>query len=130
MISEINQPQKDKYLWFHLYEVLRVVIFTETEGRMVVAGVGGRRSVAWRCCLMDIDFLFLKNLVNLFMAMLGLGCCVGFSLVVESGGYFLVVVERLLIAVVSLLWSTNSSSCGFSSCSIWASNFTSSRAQA
>ena len=34
--------------------------------------------------------------------MLGLHCCVGFSLVVVSGGYSLVAVVGLLIAVTSL----------------------------
>ena len=38
-----------------------------------------------------------------FLAVLGLCCCVGFSLVVASGGYFLVVVCRLLIVVASLI---------------------------
>ena len=35
--------------------------------------------------------------------MLGLHCCVGFSLVVVSKGYSVVVVHGLLIAVVSLV---------------------------
>ena len=39
----------------------------------------------------------------LFLAVLGLHCCVGFSLVVASGDYCLVVVLGLLIAVASLL---------------------------
>ena len=34
--------------------------------------------------------------------MLGLCCCTGFSRVVASRGYFVVVVHRLLIAVASL----------------------------
>ena len=38
----------------------------------------------------------------LFLAVLGLCCCVGFSLVVASWCYSLVVVCRLLIAVASL----------------------------
>ena len=36
------------------------------------------------------------------MAVLGLCCCIGFSLVVASGGYSLVI-DRLLIAVASLV---------------------------
>ena len=36
---------------------------------------------------------------NLLLAVLGLCCCVDFSLVVVSGGYSLVVVWELLIAV-------------------------------
>ena len=39
----------------------------------------------------------------LFLAVLGLGCCVGFSLVAVSRGYSLVVEHGLLIAVASLL---------------------------
>ena len=36
-------------------------------------------------------------------AVLGLGCCVGFSLVVDSRGYSLVVVLGLLIVVASFV---------------------------
>ena len=39
----------------------------------------------------------------LFMAVLGLHCCVDFSLVVASRGYSLVVVHELLIAVASFV---------------------------
>ena len=46
-----------------------------------------------------------------FLAVLGLGCCYGFSLVVESRGFSLVAVLRLLIVVAPLvaehgLWGT------------------------
>ena len=34
-LSEIRQSQKDKYVWFHLYEVLTTVKFTEIESRMI-----------------------------------------------------------------------------------------------
>ena len=44
--------------------------------------------------------LFLYFL-NLFLAVLGLLCYMGFSLFSESGGYFLVAVHRLLIVVAS-----------------------------
>ena len=40
---------------------------------------------------------------NLFMTVLGLYCCTGFSLVVASGGYSLVVLLELLIEVASLV---------------------------
>ena len=40
------------------------------------------------------------------MAMLGLLCCSGFSLVAEYRGYSLAVVGGLLIAWLLLLWST------------------------
>ena len=38
----------------------------------------------------------------LFLAVLGLRCCTGFSLVVVSRGYSLIATHGLLIAVVSL----------------------------
>ena len=37
------------------------------------------------------------------LAVLGLHCCMGFSLVAASGGFALVVVRRLLVAVASLV---------------------------
>ena len=48
--------------------------------------------------------IFLKIILKfyLFLAMLGLHCCVDFSLVAASKGYSLVVVSRLLIAMASL----------------------------
>ena len=49
------------------------------------------------------NFNFLYNFIYLFLAVLGLCCCVGFSLVAESGGYSLVVMHGLLIAVVFLV---------------------------
>ena len=44
--------------------------------------------------------------------MLGLPCFLGFSLVVASGGYSLVVVHGLLMAVVSLVAEHGSRACG------------------
>ena len=44
-----------------------------------------------------------NNCIYLFLAVLSLGCCAGFSLVVESGGYSLVAVCGLLILVASLV---------------------------
>ena len=41
--------------------------------------------------------------INLFMAMLGLHCCLGFSSVAASRGYSLVAVCRLLIAMASVV---------------------------
>ena len=43
-----------------------------------------------------------KELFYLFLAVLGLHCCSGFSLVVTSRGYSLVAVQGLLIVVASL----------------------------
>ena len=44
--------------------------------------------------------------------MLGLLCCMGFSLVAANGGYYLVMVLGLLIAVASLVTEHGLSSCG------------------
>ena len=41
--------------------------------------------------------------ICLFLPVLGLHCCAGFSLVAVSGGYCLVAVLRLLTAVASLV---------------------------
>ena len=49
---------------------------------------------------------------KLFLLMLGLLCCMGFSLVAANGGYYLVVVLGLLIAVASLVTEHGLSSCG------------------
>ena len=70
--------------------------------------------------------LFLFILYFYFLAVLGLHCCMGSSLVATSGGFSLVVVYRLLIAVASLvvergLWGVRASfvAHGLSSCSSW-----------
>ena len=55
----------------------------------------------------------LKNFC-LFLAVLGLHCCLGFSLVVLSRGFPLVMVQRRrLTAVGLLLWDTGSGMHGF-----------------
>ena len=41
--------------------------------------------------------------IYFFLAVLGLPCCVGFSLVAVSGGYSVVVTYWLLIVVMSLV---------------------------
>ena len=46
---------------------------------------------------------FLKLFIYYFLAVLGLPCCAGFSLVTESRGYSLAAVSGLLSAVASLL---------------------------
>ena len=52
--------------------------------------------------LMPLIF-FLYNFIYLFMVVLGLHCCSGFSLAAASGQYSLVVVCRLLTAAASLV---------------------------
>lgn len=61
------------------------------------------------------SFLFLMLLMYLFVAVLGLCCCVGFSLAAASRGYSLVVVLGLFIAVVSLAAEQTLGLAGFSS---------------
>ena len=46
---------------------------------------------------------FINSFTYLFLAVLGLCCCTGFSLVVASGGYSPVAVPGLLIVVASLV---------------------------
>ena len=48
-----------------------------------------------------MEVCFLNSFIYLFMAVMGLHCCAGFSLV--SGSYSLVAVSRLLIAGASLV---------------------------
>lgn len=49
----------------------------------------------------DTDMAFFSNFICLFWAVLGLRCCVGFSLVAASRGYCPVAVYGLLAAVTS-----------------------------
>ena len=48
-------------------------------------------------------YLKIVYIYYLFSTVLGLSCCVGFSIVVASGGYSQFVVQGLLIAVASLV---------------------------
>ena len=57
----------------------------------------------------------IKNFIYLFLAVLGLRCCVAFSLLAASGVNSPVVVHWLLIEGSSLVECT-----GFSSCGKWA----------
>ena len=50
-----------------------------------------------------VDFLRVILCMYVFLAVLGLQCCAGFSQVVASRGYFLAVVPRLLIGLTSLV---------------------------
>lgn len=50
MLSEINQSQKDKTVWFHLYEASEAVKLVKTQSTMQVArgqGEGAKRVVEW-----------------------------------------------------------------------------------
>ena len=62
-------------------------------------------------CVCVCDF-FLKQFVQLFLAVLGLGCCVGFSLVVASRGYSQVAMRGLLTVVSSLVAKLSHHRCG------------------
>ena len=48
-------------------------------------------------------FFFLNDFIYFFLAVLGLPCCEGFSLVAASGGSSLVVMSGPLIAVASFV---------------------------
>ena len=50
-----------------------------------------------------MKLIFLNNFIYLSLRVLGLCCCLGFSLVAASGVYSLVVVHRPLIAVLPSL---------------------------
>ena len=49
---------------------------------------------------------------SLFLAVLGLHCCVGFFLVVVSGGYSLVAMHGFSLWWLLLLWSSGSKANG------------------
>ena len=73
---------------------------------------------------MGCFFLIFKNYFDLsihylFLAVLGLCCCAGFTLVVESGGCSLVAVHGLLTAVASLVLEHEPEH-RLSSCGPWA----------
>ena len=63
----------------------------------------GNRQKSFFFSPLFFSVLFLKNFLNLFLTVLSLCCCTGFSLVALSRGYSLVAVHRLLIAVASLV---------------------------
>ena len=65
-------------------------------------------------------FLKIYLCVYLFLAALGLRCCVGFSLVVASRGYSSLWCTGFSLRWLLLLWSTGSRCSGFSSCGTWA----------
>ena len=69
-------------------------------------------------CTCGFIVTLFKN-IYLVLAVLGLCCCEGFSLVVESRGYSLVVVARLLTAVSSFDAEQSRGLSGFSSCGVW-----------
>ena len=66
------------------------------------------------CVCVCIKFIF-----NVFLAVLGLCCCLGFSLAVVSRGYSPAAACRLLIAVASLVAEQGFMAWGLSSCGVW-----------
>ena len=65
--------------------------------------------------------MYLFTYLILFLAVLGIHCCMGFSLVVKSRSYSLVVEHGLLIVVASLVAEHGlSRHVGFSSYGAWA----------
>ena len=69
------------------------------RGSVVLLTLWFQASGFQNCERIDVCFFF----VCLFLAVLGLHCCVGFSLVVASGGYSLNAVPGLLIVEASLV---------------------------
>ena len=66
-------------------------------------------------CLQN-DALKKNNFIYLFLAVLSLRCCSGFSRAVDSGGYSLGTACGLLIMAASLAVGRGLRSVGFSSC--------------
>ena len=62
----------------------------------------------WVTVLIMLFICFIKKFICLFLTVLGLHCCEGFSLVAVRRGCFLVVVCGILIAVASLVVQTRS----------------------
>lgn len=58
MLSEKHWSQKEKYLWYHLHEVLTAVKFPKIENRMVVSGA--EEEEMERFCLIGIEFQLCK----------------------------------------------------------------------
>ena len=64
------------------------------------------------------DFIiFFYNIIDLFLSVLCLHCCLGFFLVVMSRGYSWLQCAGFSCQWFLLLWSTGSKLVGFSSCS-------------
>ena len=61
--------------------------------------------------------IFVYNIIDLFLSVLCLRCCLGFSLVVMSRGYSWLQCAGFSWNWSLLLWSTGSRLMGFSSCS-------------
>ena len=67
---------------------------------------------------MFVNYIYIY--INLFIAGLGLRCCMSFSQVVASRGYSLGVVHRLLLAVAFCRRAWALGCAGFRSCGGWA----------
>ena len=100
------------------FKVVKFIMFS-----LVVLGVLLRKALFTprlpKICLCSL--LVVCFILNLFiLAVLGLRCCMGFSLVLESRGYSLVAVNALLIAVASQCGAQAPGCTGFRSRSTWA----------
>ena len=71
---------------------LRRIVFWMLERKLISLYITKKKTI-----------FFKTTNIYLFLAVLGLRCCVGFSLIVGSRGYPLVAAHRLLIAVASLV---------------------------
>ena len=79
-------------------------------------------SASWLLCdwtyviMVAAHYLFLKEFIHLVFAVLGLCCCMGFSLAVERGSDSAVAVCGFSLWYLVLVWSTGFREGVFSSC--------------
>ena len=79
------------------------------HARVRAAGSNLGPHIALICSVRDSNYIYLFIFLLCWVfAMLGLCCCVGFSLVAVSGGYSIAVVCGLLITAATLVQSTAS----------------------
>ena len=97
--------------------------FHGTKGWKPVTSAGNYQE-SWRASIIELSDLSREKpiqrrnpFIYLFLAVLHLHCCVDFSLVVASGGYSLLAMYGLLIAVASLVRAKSLGHVGFHSCS-------------
>ena len=68
----------------------------------MTASLAGPAEDEFGCKISQLFFFLIVLFIYIFLAVLGLHCCLGFSLLVTSGSYSSVAVCGLLIVVASL----------------------------
>ena len=108
IISSLSYNLLSYFVWLHVHTYVHMLTYTHTHTHR------GKTQQTFTCRLACgfIFFFFLSLFI--FLCAGSLLLC-GLSPVVASGGYPLVVVHRLLIAVASLV-----AKCGLSGCRTWA----------